>query len=155
MECPECRLELVEERHGHVVVDHCRGCGGIWFDAEEIAEFVRSRLGRTGLGKARDSDFEDLTGFAAGRCPRCLSDTLRLGLHRDLSFERCDRCRGFFLTARQIQDILIQEQPYSPRSLGLAVAGMAADGANGEGLAAGLEASIELLVEFIVSALVP
>jgi len=37
MKCPKCGADLREESHGHVKVDVCPDCNGMWLDAGEMA----------------------------------------------------------------------------------------------------------------------
>jgi uncharacterized protein len=34
--CPRCGCDLVEREHGHVKVDECAECGGMWLDKGEL-----------------------------------------------------------------------------------------------------------------------
>ena len=36
MKCPKCGADLNEEEHGHVKVDICPECKGMWLDAGEM-----------------------------------------------------------------------------------------------------------------------
>jgi uncharacterized protein len=36
MKCPKCGADLKEEAHGHVKVDVCPECKGMWLDAGEM-----------------------------------------------------------------------------------------------------------------------
>jgi uncharacterized protein len=36
MKCPKCGADLKEETHGHVKVDVCPECKGMWLDAGEM-----------------------------------------------------------------------------------------------------------------------
>lgn len=36
MKCPKCGADLKEEDHGHVKVDICPDCKGMWLDAGEM-----------------------------------------------------------------------------------------------------------------------
>lgn len=38
MVCPRCNIELNEVVKQGVVIDHCRGCGGIWLDKGELGK---------------------------------------------------------------------------------------------------------------------
>lgn len=43
MKCPKCGEDLREEAHGHIMIDRCSNCGGVWLDAGEL-----ELAGRTG-----------------------------------------------------------------------------------------------------------
>jgi hypothetical protein len=36
MKCPKCGMGLTEIDYRGIKVDRCSGCGGLWFDAEEL-----------------------------------------------------------------------------------------------------------------------
>ena len=36
MKCPKCGADLKEEEHGHVKIDVCPECKGMWLDAGEM-----------------------------------------------------------------------------------------------------------------------
>jgi Zn-finger nucleic acid-binding protein len=91
--------------HGVIVVDHCDGCDGIWFDPHELSEYVKRNKSWLRSRIASDGDFESLTHLPASDCPRCRKDTLQIGFFKGLSFERCVSCSGFFLSAEQIRAI--------------------------------------------------
>ena len=149
MQCPGCTGLLVEQKHGDVFVDHCSGCDGIWFDPDELAKYVRRNKSLLRCGGASDGDFLSLTGIPAGSCPRCQNGTLRIGIFKGLSFERCDSCSGFFLSAEDIRGITDWIQPSAPSgprkpwSLGEAAA---------EGTA---DLALDAALHFIVSIVIP
>jgi hypothetical protein len=49
MKCPKCGADLKEREHGHVKVDVCPECGGMWLDAGEI-DMVR-QVDRGSIGR--------------------------------------------------------------------------------------------------------
>ena len=140
---------MVEQKHGEVIIDRCNVCRGIWFDSGEISEYVRRNKSLLRSGEASDNDFHTLTQVPAGSCPRCQNGTLRIGLFKGLSFERCDCCSGFFLSAEQISGIIdwIQFSPPSGKREPFSLGDAAADGATGVGS--------DALLAFIVSIAFP
>ena len=48
MKCPKCGADLVEQEHGHVKVDVCPECHGMWLDRGEL-EMI-SRVEETAVG---------------------------------------------------------------------------------------------------------
>ena len=49
--CPKCGCDLTEREHGHVKVDECAECGGVWLDKGElkmIEDFDKSGSGFLG-----------------------------------------------------------------------------------------------------------
>ena len=49
MKCPKCGADLKEEMHGHVKIDVCPECGGMWFDAGEV-EIMKHSHAKGGSG---------------------------------------------------------------------------------------------------------
>src|SRR5258706_11535330 len=49
MKCPKCGADLKEETHGHVKIDVCPDCKGMWFDAGEVEMMKHSRKGGAGI----------------------------------------------------------------------------------------------------------
>jgi len=42
MRCPKCGMELQTVEKGHVPVDACFNCGGIWLDAGELETLLQA-----------------------------------------------------------------------------------------------------------------
>ena len=49
MKCPKCGADLKEETHGHVKIDVCGECGGMWFDAGEVEMMKHAQKGSAGI----------------------------------------------------------------------------------------------------------
>jgi hypothetical protein len=49
MKCPKCGADLKEEAHGHVKVDVCPECGGMWLDAGEMEMMKHGQKGGVGI----------------------------------------------------------------------------------------------------------
>lgn len=49
MKCPKCGADLKEETHGHVKIDVCAECGGMWFDAGEVEMMKHGQKGGAGI----------------------------------------------------------------------------------------------------------
>lgn len=67
MTCPRCSdsLSAVDTEEGPTL-DFCRGCGGVWFDRDELSAFLSWKQEPT-----RQEQSTDLTD-----CPRCATSTL-------------------------------------------------------------------------------
>jgi uncharacterized protein with PIN domain len=61
MKCPKCGADLNEEDHGHVKVDICPDCKGMWLDAGEM-DLMR-QVEKSGGKKA----FQGLMDFFPGK----------------------------------------------------------------------------------------
>ncbi|MEK7401722.1 MAG: zf-TFIIB domain-containing protein [Gemmatimonadota bacterium] len=49
MKCPKCGADLKEETHGHVKIDVCPDCHGMWFDAGEVELMKHGQKGAAGI----------------------------------------------------------------------------------------------------------
>ena len=90
-------------------IDSCPECFGLWFDGEELRQFLPSRaladkiLGDDGMiqeldGKPRDATRERY-------CPRC-EITLRESPVMDVQVDVCFRCRGIWLDRGELSRLL-------------------------------------------------
>ena len=90
------RLEKVE-REG-VTLDRCGSCGGIWFDARELARVTREatveRLARRVGPYAAESAFP---------CPRCGGKCYK-SFVVEVEADTCSACRGVWLDAFELEE---------------------------------------------------
>jgi predicted Zn-ribbon and HTH transcriptional regulator len=49
MKCPKCGADLKEETHGHVKIDVCPECKGMWLDAGEMEIMKHQQKGGAGI----------------------------------------------------------------------------------------------------------
>ncbi len=101
MHCPKCRQDTLAEfgQVEGVLIDFCSSCGGIWFDAGELAFYVET-----------DEDVPDLpTAIAAGQptehiCPRCHHTLVETRYLPDdpLLIDVCPSCHGIFLDKGEV-----------------------------------------------------
>lgn len=100
MNCPKCASEeLVNSQVlGNIPLDHCVGCGGIWFDKEELEKLLRQSQG------ALPAELELIDPKAEGlACPRCRGKMSRGGLVNPLLLvDKCPSCGGVWLDAREL-----------------------------------------------------
>lgn len=50
MKCPKCGADMKEADRGGVKVDHCPGCGGIYFDRGELELLIEAEGSKSLLG---------------------------------------------------------------------------------------------------------
>ncbi len=109
MKCPACYSNLCEMQVGAVLVDVCKACGGIWFDAFELqrvdegAEAAGERL----LQIPRDPNVI-VDPSRKRECPRC--DGVKLHRHffsakRRVQIDQCPGCAGYWLDAGELAAI--------------------------------------------------
>ena len=75
MKCPDCQSGLRATEMGEVEIDHCRACGGTWFDEGELQR-VREAVGPSSDGAPK---FKPTDG-PGGPCPRCVGARLAGGV---------------------------------------------------------------------------
>lgn len=58
MHCPKCGNDLEEIPHEGIMIDRCKGCGGIWLDPGELEFLEKKEEGFWGrlLGRRHRSD---------------------------------------------------------------------------------------------------
>lgn len=102
--CPACARPLREVVHRDVHVDAC-DCGGMWFDAGEIAAWAK---GRNPVGAAVAPPAPSQSD--APSCPRCTGSLSRRGESRSIPFAQCGKCAGVWLPAEAVAKL----DPSSP-----------------------------------------
>ena len=65
MRCPKCGATLKEEMHGHVKVDTCPECKGMWLDAGEMA--LMQHVHKSGGGGLMKGLLDMFPGRSAAR----------------------------------------------------------------------------------------
>lgn len=120
--CPECGGPLhevfAEANYGRVLLlDQCKGCGGVWFDRWELY-FVTDR-------SIKDLEAIDAASFAAenpidggkGLCPRCekeLAVFIDPNLPKDALIERCQGCNGLWLNRGELKRFAAHRKTFRP-----------------------------------------
>ncbi len=100
LRCAECRFQILEAVHEHgVEIDACVRCGGLWFDAGELAKVMQGYdeqlcpTGRVadGLGKRLDT--------TERHCPHCRDELIEheLSPGNPIPVDVCPRCDGVWL----------------------------------------------------------
>ncbi|MEM7406988.1 MAG: zf-TFIIB domain-containing protein [Pseudomonadota bacterium] len=98
--CPKCEAtELVEMRTSdHITLDFCDACGGMWFDANELADFLGLTVDFVQMDKVRDS--AKPTALACPKCPGELVE-MPFAAESELLVDWCPACRGTFFDFRE------------------------------------------------------
>lgn len=119
--CPECGGALhevfAEANYGRVLLlEQCRGCGGVWFDRFELYFVTGSSL--------KELEAMDRATFAAkppdeagkGLCPKCekpLAIFTDPNLPKDALIERCKGCSGLWLNRGEIGKYAAHRKTFS------------------------------------------
>ena len=110
MKCPACKKRLRRFKAGPVALNGCvTGCGGIWFDDDELAKVSRAH-------SPSDHNAPDIVRTPAVRvdeeavrlCPRCDGVTLEqklFSLGSGVIMDCCPKCRGVWLDFGELEKI--------------------------------------------------
>lgn len=122
LRCPSCQnvaMRPHQDSTTQLEIDACPTCDGMWFDAHELATFLKSpRLkGRFLLPEA--SQPKGSVGYCISTrqrvCPRC-----RMGMEERLfagiTLDVCTKCQGFWFDAGEVR--LVVDQFRSGRRTG-------------------------------------
>jgi len=107
MQCPACGNTLTERTVADVVVDVCDGgCGGIWFDNQELKKLDDrdEAAGEALLGVARDPSVT-VDHDAVWGCPRCGQAAMTRHFYsprRAVEVDECPACGGVWLDAGEL-----------------------------------------------------
>jgi Zn-finger nucleic acid-binding protein len=80
---------------GEVELDRCRECGGVWFDAGELADATSKTVNRS-------------AGASTRSCPAC-GAKMQLGrLTGGPPVDHCPSCRGTFVTESALETVAVK-----------------------------------------------
>lgn len=104
--CPKCDVTMAVIKVGHVRVDRCEACGGMWFDGREHEVISESKA------KVAKLDFMDPAVGAKMnerhdiKCPICHVEMIRMSVPSQLhiKYESCPVCHGSFFDAGELKD---------------------------------------------------
>jgi Zn-finger nucleic acid-binding protein len=113
MQCPACGNTLTQMTVADVAVDVCAGgCGGIWFDNQEVHKLddTEEAAGETLLGIERDPGVT-VDHDAQWGCPRCGHPAMTRHFYspqRSVELDECPKCGGVWLDAGELATIRAQ-----------------------------------------------
>jgi len=113
MQCPACGRDLVERTVADVTVDICDGgCGGIWFDNQEVRKLDdREEAAGEALLDVRRDPSVTVDHDAVWGCPRCRHPAMMRHFYspkRQVELDECPRCGGVWLDAGELATIRAQ-----------------------------------------------
>ena len=105
MNCPKCDYEMRATEYKGIKYDHCKNCGGLWFDALEAEELVEeSRAAEIDTGDAKVG--AEYNKKWEVKCPAC--NVRMLPVHDveqpHIQLESCPACHGTFFDAGEFKD---------------------------------------------------
>ena len=113
MQCPACGNTLTQMTVADVAVDVCAGgCGGIWFDNQEVRKLddTEEAAGETLLDIERDPGVT-VDHDAEWGCPRCGHPAMTRHFYspqRSVELDECPKCGGVWLDAGELATIRAQ-----------------------------------------------
>ena len=113
MQCPACGNTLTQMTVADVAVDVCAGgCGGIWFDNQEVRKLddTEEAAGETLLDVERDPGVT-VDHDAQWGCPRCGHPAMTRHFYspqRSVELDECPKCGGVWLDAGELATIRAQ-----------------------------------------------
>lgn len=115
MKCPACARKLTEIKVGTVALDVCQGgCGGIWFDAHELAHVNdQHRKSDRGLQVTRDETIkvDDALPRLCPVCPRTKLVRRLFSLGTGVEMDCCPKCQGVWLDFGELETIQEETNP--------------------------------------------
>ncbi|MGC3957127.1 MAG: zf-TFIIB domain-containing protein [Verrucomicrobiota bacterium] len=115
MKCPACTRRLTPLECQGVMLDACqRGCGGVWFDAAELAQVNDlNRKSGHNLQLTRDESIK-VDDSQPRHCPVCSKTKLvrRLfSLGTGVEMDCCPKCEGIWLDFGELETIQQETNP--------------------------------------------
>lgn len=111
MRCPACRTMTLQPFKDSTVgleIDSCTACDGLWFDAHELATFLKSDLMKKRFLHVQSEPLESV-GFVINtdrrKCPRdrsIMDERMFAGITLDL----CTTCQGWWFDAGEVRHIV-------------------------------------------------
>ena len=110
MKCPACHCDLSAEILGEIELDVCReGCGGIWFDAFELASVSKPGQEEIQSDVAAPNPVVDQNRKRA--CPRCPEVKMQRHFYstrQEIAVDSCPGCGGVWLDAGELEAVRTQ-----------------------------------------------
>ncbi len=119
MNCPICNIPLIALELDQVEVDHCRACGGVWLDPEEMDLLLDGSAGRDEI--RAQLKWGEPSEEKSRRCPICRHDMEKARVRRradgpGIQIDRCGRGHGTWLDGGELHAIVaLSEFPEAHR----------------------------------------
>jgi Zn-finger nucleic acid-binding protein len=105
--CPRCRVPLLAEEHGDIVMERCDRCGGHWMmpdDFKAVIELIRLPVEgapvRTGI------DLTDVQEDAACPCCGVTMEPFNYAGDSGVILDKCRSCGGLWLDKGNLERVL-------------------------------------------------
>ncbi|NIM18161.1 MAG: hypothetical protein GTO45_39670 [Candidatus Aminicenantes bacterium] len=100
-DCPKCKKPTLSNFNTSegVVVDFCDQCFGIWFDKDELANYIELSKDIPEIKEMKEQARK--TGLACPKCKGTLEE-LPFSSQTNILVDRCESCGGIFFDAGEI-----------------------------------------------------
>ena len=104
--CPKCDVTMQSITLGHVKVDRCEACGGMWFDGREHEVLAQSKENVAKLDTMTPSVGAKKNVVRDIDCPVCHVRMIRMSVpsQSHIKYESCPVCYGSFFDAGEMKD---------------------------------------------------
>lgn len=119
MNCPICETPLIALELDQVEVDHCRACGGVWLDPDEMDLLLEGSAGREEI--RANLKWGEPIDEKTRRCPICRHKMEKARVRREgggagIQIDRCGRGHGTWLDGGELHAIVaLSEFPEAHR----------------------------------------
>lgn len=119
MNCPICETPLIALELDQVEVDHCRACGGVWLDPDEMDLLLEGSVGRDEI--RAHLKWGEPSEEKSRRCPICRHKMEKARVRRKadapgIQIDRCGRGHGTWLDGGELHAIVaLSEFPEAHR----------------------------------------
>jgi Zn-finger nucleic acid-binding protein len=119
MKCPVCENPMIALELDQVEVDHCRTCGGVWLDPEEMDLLLEGSAGREEI--RAHLKFGEPSDEKERRCPICRHKMAKFRVRRKsqdagIQIDRCEHGHGTWLDGGELHAIIaLSEFPEAHR----------------------------------------
>lgn len=99
--CPKCKTQSLSyfNTSEGVVLDFCDECSGIWFDKNELANYIELSKDIPEIKEMKVQ--AKPTGLVCPKCQGALEE-LPFSSQTDIMVDRCSKCEGIFFDAGEI-----------------------------------------------------
>jgi Zn-finger nucleic acid-binding protein len=110
MKCPACKNPLREKGASGMTLDICYGgCGGIWFDANELERVdAKAATSLHTVWTAPHKKVEQTEPRLCPRCPNQVLDRKWFSAAEKVEIDQCPKCGGIWLDAGEFSQIFAE-----------------------------------------------
>ncbi|MBU1862941.1 MAG: zf-TFIIB domain-containing protein [Candidatus Omnitrophica bacterium] len=121
MKCPKCDSQLNKvkiktrpeygadvlqdaEQTGEIELDQCLSCNGVWFDVNELDQYLAEKLIILNSPKVKQQKYLNKKD---GPCPRCNLTMVKKPAPKGAGFaiDVCEKCQGVWLDSTEIDKL--------------------------------------------------